>query len=443
MQKHLKEIVKFARYGKSGYFWINDMNLTMVMHPIRPEYDGKSFANRPLVPFVGLGLKKLQQTKKQETFIKYRFFNPSTKKYDFKISMIKIFQPYGWIIGTGSYLSDVTPELQKQALKNIEALRYGKSGYFWINDMNYTMIMHPIKPQYNAQHFPYSKEVPSVSLGVDALKKSGKTSAIIRYKFYNPATKMYEEKLSVVHLFEPWNWVIGTGVYLNNLHHSIAQMQKNRIEKEEYLIYKVLGVGCCILVFAIFLAHYLTQKFIIKPMEVLDLEKQHFKEMSQIDYLTNILNRRAFYTQVQQYLSYAHRNNLRVSVLMIDIDFFKKVNDTYGHEAGDAVLKAIVDIVKRSVRKEDIFGRLGGEEFGLCLLNIDENALVKMAEKIRKNIQEHTIYYEGHEIQVTVSLGGYTLQTYLEEFDEVFKKADNALYEAKTKGRNRFQSFEN
>jgi len=443
LQTRLKMIVKFSRYGKNGYFWINDFNDVMIMHPIRPEYDGKTFIDTPMVPFVELGSKALQKQKVNQTFIKYQFYNPSSQKYEFKVSLVKVFKPYGWIIGTGRYISDVTPLVQKQALDDIKALRYGSSGYFWINDMNYKMIMHPIKPEYNGQIFEDAPTVPFVALGVEALKDSSKGRATIKYRFYNPATKKYENKLSVVQIFKPWNWVIGTGVYLSKIEASIKQVSVNKDKEENNFIYRIIFISIFIIIFSLAIAYYLTIRFIVRPMEELNNKKDYFEEIANIDYLTNILNRRAFYNRANQYFAYAKRNDIEVSVMMIDIDFFKKVNDTYGHEAGDVVLKKLADIIKDSIREEDIFGRLGGEEFGICILNSNATILCKVAQKIRHNVESAIVNYKDSEIKFTISIGCHNMISNTENFETALNKADKALYEAKNTGRNKVEMFEN
>jgi len=442
LKKRLKDIVKYARYGSNGYFWINDMDNMMVMHPIKPSYDNKIFIDTPLVPFIQLGVDTLTKQKKDATFIKYKFYNPATKLYEFKVSLVRKFKPYGWVIGTGRYLSDVTPFVKQQALKSIQASRYGKNGYFWINDMNYKMIMHPIKPKYNNKFFINSKEVPFVSLGVDALKNTVKDSAVIKYSFYNPATEKYEDKLSIVKIFKPWNWVIGTGVYLNGINKSIQDVKKNKTIEENKLIWKIIIISLVIIIIVLFLAYYLITKFITNPMNTLSTEKEHFEEIAQIDFLTNILNRRAFYQEIEKYFAYAKRNNIQVSVMMIDIDFFKKVNDTYGHDAGDFVLQTVAKVVKNSIREEDIFGRLGGEEFGICILNSTNESLCQIANKIRTNIQSKEMKYNGTIIKITISIGGYNLYTHSEDFKIAFNKADKALYEAKETGRNKVEIYD-
>ena len=437
LQDRLKFLVKHARYGSNGYFWINDMKCKMIMHPIKPEYNNKYFIHTQKVPFVELGVKRLHKLQKDQVFIKYRFYNPATKKYEFKVSIVKIFKPYNWIIGTGQYLSDITPIIKKRALNDIEALRYGDNGYFWINNTHYKMIMHPIKEEYDGKFFINDKKVPFVKLGVDALRNNQKESAIIEYVFYNPATGKYEKKLSIVKLFKPWNWIIGTGVYLNKIDESIAKVTKIKDNEEKNFIYKIIIFAIVLILTTIFISYYLIVTFIIKPVQNLNNEKKHFEEISQIDFLTNTLNRRAFFDEANKYFAYAYRNNLTITIMMIDIDYFKKINDTFSHEAGDQVIKHISQLINESIREEDTFGRLGGEEFGLCILNANKDTTFKIAEKIRERIENSSVLYNGKRIHFTISIGVYIVQSYSENPNDALNKADKALYKAKESGRNR------
>ena len=270
LEEKIKDIVRSARYGKSGYFWINDFNYKMVMHPIKPQLEGKKFINTPKVPFVELAVDALKKSNKDYTFIKYKFYNPATKKYEFKVSLVRVFKPFNWIIGTGSYISDVTPKVQKEVLDNIKDIRFGKSGYFWINDMNYKMIMHPIKPQFDGKVFINTPKVPFVQLGVDALKKSGKDYAFIRYKFYNPKTGKYEDKLSIVRLFKPWGWVIGTGTYLKDIEATIAKMHEAANKKVISAVTSIVIVNIILIIIIIFISYSVSNKYIITPLKKIE-----------------------------------------------------------------------------------------------------------------------------------------------------------------------------
>lgn len=115
-----------------------------------------------------------------------------------------------------TYKNKVPEDELKELISNtVSSTRYAKSGYFWINDFNYKLIMHPIKKELDGKVFKNDKDVPFVQLGVDALKN--KESAYIQYTFYSPSSKKTVEKASIVKVFKPFNWIIGTGAYIDDL----------------------------------------------------------------------------------------------------------------------------------------------------------------------------------------------------------------------------------
>ena len=126
-----------------------------------------------------------------------------------------------------------------------------------------------------------------------------------------------------------------------------------------------------------------------------------------------------------------------VATLLIDIDHFKKINDTYGHLAGDAVLKEMALTVRARTRREDVFARFGGEEFALLLPEVDQKGAAHLAEKARKLVEKHSFVFDGEHIPVTMSAGVATMAKKSEEPNELIRRADEKLYEAKSAGRNR------
>ena len=122
--------------------------------------------------------------------------------------------------------------------------------------------------------------------------------------------------------------------------------------------------------------------------------------------------------------------------LMIDIDHFKQVNDTYGHLFGDQVIHRVADVLRTAVRKEDIVCRFGGEEFVVFLEKYDAESGMRVAERIREQVQSQVMEHEGVEVRVTVSIGG-ALKDGVSEIEKSIQDADEALYVAKSEGRNR------
>ncbi|MDD3437609.1 MAG: GGDEF domain-containing protein [Candidatus Gastranaerophilales bacterium] len=164
-----------------------------------------------------------------------------------------------------------------------------------------------------------------------------------------------------------------------------------------------------------------------------------------LDALTGLNNRRQFETRLNQEIASVKRQNTPLCSIMIDIDFFKKVNDTYGHIAGDCVLKTIANVIKRELRESDIASRYGGEEFSVLLpfTKIDEAYAV--AERLRKAVEETSIEVQDEKdntlkVSVTISLGVYEYREN-DSPQEFYQKADKALYESKTTGRNKISVF--
>ena len=163
--------------------------------------------------------------------------------------------------------------------------------------------------------------------------------------------------------------------------------------------------------------------------------KFKFEEMAVIDKLTKLYNRHKFYEIAEQEMVRSKRHNRPFSLVLFDIDHFKQINDTYGHDVGDYVLATMAKIIKDKIRKYDYIFRWGGEEFIILAPETELKNAHKLAEKIRKLVEEHSFDKVG---KVTISLGA--AQFYPDsdkDIDQVIKRADTALYQSKREGRNR------
>ena len=155
------------------------------------------------------------------------------------------------------------------------------------------------------------------------------------------------------------------------------------------------------------------------------------------DHLTGVLNRRGFYDAANIEFDRYTKRARPLSILVIDADFFKKINDTYGHPVGDEVLKHLASSLKECVRDMDVVARLGGEEFSILLPSTDILVAAQIAERMRKLIAESKLNIDGHEIRYTVSIGVSAVSQYVTGIDTLIKIADQALYQSKNTGRNR------
>lgn len=166
------------------------------------------------------------------------------------------------------------------------------------------------------------------------------------------------------------------------------------------------------------------------------LEKS-LRQLADHDSLTGLLNRRSFVERVNQEISRFDRHNCELSYMIIDIDKFKAINDTYGHLTGDVVLKAFAKKISGILRENDFIGRIGGEEFAIALPGTTMKSAHEMGERIRKEIAGHDLKYKSVNINFTVSIGISRFMLAKESFHDVFSRADSALYHAKNTGRNK------
>jgi diguanylate cyclase (GGDEF)-like protein len=170
---------------------------------------------------------------------------------------------------------------------------------------------------------------------------------------------------------------------------------------------------------------------------------ERLRHMSQTDGLTGLENRRHIETRLEEMFEHAKRLAEPFSCVMVDLDKFKSVNDEFGHQAGDAVLRQLAKILKNEVREIDHAGRYGGEEFILLLTGTVLDAAVTFAERVRRAIEAHTFTFEGGSIQRTASFGvaGWP-HPKIASCDALVRAADDALYVAKESGRNRVVRFD-
>lgn len=168
------------------------------------------------------------------------------------------------------------------------------------------------------------------------------------------------------------------------------------------------------------------------------LAEENLKKLATTDALTDLWNRRYFMERGMIEVGNYGRSKVPLSLLFIDLDFFKSVNDTFGHMIGDEVLRYVARVLKTSVRHTDLVARLGGEEFCVLLSSTDLKAALHLAEKLRVHFEKHAYRAENEQVQCTVSIG---VASYTSEqdssFDDLLDRADKACYLAKEKGRNR------
>jgi diguanylate cyclase len=173
----------------------------------------------------------------------------------------------------------------------------------------------------------------------------------------------------------------------------------------------------------------------------LESANQMLAQLSRTDKLTQLFNRGHWEERLHLEYERSKRSGQSCALVMFDIDHFKKVNDTYGHQAGDAVIRRTAQTLIHTIRQTDIAGRYGGEEFGVILTGTEAQTALYFTERLRKKIEEQTVSYEGQDIKYTISLGIAELSADMSTYQEWLEASDTALYDAKHGGRNRSSIF--
>jgi diguanylate cyclase (GGDEF)-like protein len=183
-----------------------------------------------------------------------------------------------------------------------------------------------------------------------------------------------------------------------------------------------------------------------EKIETLIQEVQRYKELSLTDYLTGLFNKRYFQTRFIEEVTRAKRSSYDLSLIFCDIDYFKRINDRFGHHIGDDVLKTTAQILAGGIdelniisrlRKSDIIARYGGEEFVIILPETGKQGAAIAAERLRREIESYTFRLDGEDVHITMSFGVAELSPSDNDHTEIIKNADYAMYKAKNSGRNR------
>jgi diguanylate cyclase (GGDEF)-like protein len=173
----------------------------------------------------------------------------------------------------------------------------------------------------------------------------------------------------------------------------------------------------------------------------LEIMNHELRRLATTDPLTRLSNRRHFFSLANAEFSKAQRHNRPLSIIMMDVDEFKMLNDTYGHAAGDKALDILADCCREAVRESDLVGRIGGEEFAICCPDADLQGASVIAERIRTTCERRVVSFGERTFTFTVSLGVTCRAKNDSNFDDMLNRADQLLYQAKGAGRNKAVAY--
>ncbi|MCT7492915.1 cache domain-containing protein [Aliarcobacter cryaerophilus] len=475
-QEEILDWLNTLKYKNSSYSFLNTIDGQTLI------FEGKRVEPKPH-PYPETFKRQVETAKNPNgDFYKYEFKKPNSDEISEKISFIKKFDDYGWLIGCGVYLDEIEKELQRKneifkknitqqivsmfiiflfilvaiyfiskyiadfINKNIKNLIYSFSKASLKNEkvdtnqlnfkefiilanslnktlenknmvekklQNYINIVNQnvIISSTNIQGF--ITEVSEAFCEISGYKKDeliGKSHNIVRHP--NTPTSFYKEMWDTLLSKKEWRG-------------EIRNLAKNG---DIYWIYAIITP-------------------ILKNNEIIGFtsiksditNKKHIEELSITDELTKIYNRRFFNIKIEEEINRAKRDKKELCLIMLDIDFFKQYNDTYGHPQGDIVIKSVANVLKnRTNRADDFAFRVGGEEF-VIITHIEKDKVLNYANSIKDDIENLKIEHSGNKASkyVTISLGVVCKNAIeINSSKEIYKKADDNLYEAKRSGRN-------
>ena len=461
--------------GKDGYIFVNTLDGKALI------WDNKRLETLIKYPDEMLFQKQIDALK-TDGFLFYKFKKPDTiKKFD-KVAFVKEYKKYGWIIGTGTYLDDLEVELSrkevifKKSIQNqiltlvltfililitIFIISRKLSKYIKINIQNLTLSFEKaakesIKINTNDLTF---KEFISLANNLNSVlevKNSTKKKLqdYINIVNENIIISSTDKQGIITDVSEAFCKISGytkeelIGQTHNLIRHPdmsdsfYKDMWDTLLSKKEWKgeIKNKDKSGHDYWVFAIITPVLKNDDIVgFTAIRTNITDKKHIEYLSITDELTQLYNRRFFNTKIEKEINRAKRENTYLSFLIMDIDYFKEFNDTYGHQKGDFALEEVSKVLKKYTnRSSDFAFRLGGEEFGI-ITRLEKEKIIEFANNIKNEIEELHIEHKKSSISeyLTISIG-ITSRTGLDLLDSntLYKEADDSLYLAKNKGRN-------
>ena len=555
-------------YQGRGYFFIDDLAGNCVLLPTAPHLEGNSFTDNrdDTGHYVMRGLIEATNNPARSGYSRYRWYPPdSARAMADKIAYVRLFEPFGWLIGTGEYLYKVEEDLQRQTLQRLRATHFGKNGYIAVFDRAGRVLVSPSNPA--AEGRLYS-ELPAAEQAVarKIMDTSRAGGGIAHYTWLNPQTARATPKLSLVDNVEPWGWVLVAGVYLDDLQEAVEH-RRNGLRDDVARLLRSTAVALCIALASAFVLSLLYARWLAalftryrqnidernarlrvwakvfesgtEAMLITDPESRiievndtftritgytrdeavgqtprllnsghhdaafyramwesltrtgawageiwnrrkdgsvypewlsitaahdengqitnyvsafsdiserkayevRLRHLAEYDPLTKLPNRALLRDRLMHAIGLAARKGGKIAVLFLDLDRFKNINDSLGHAVGDQMLIEAARRLRSAVRGSDTVSRLGGDEFVLLLTELETpDHAAHVAEKLLQVVAE-PFSLEGHELNVTPSIGIALFPEDGADPDALLKNADTAMYHAKENGRNNFQFF--
>ena len=464
------------KYENSSYSFLNTTDgYTLI-------FEGKKVEPKPHL-YPELFKQQLEISKNPNgDFFEYKFKKPNSDEEFEKISFIKKFDEYGWIIGCGVYLDEIEKELlRKEAIfkSNINQQIVSMFIIFL-----FILLAIYFISKYLADFINKNIKNLIQSFSKAALKNEKVDTNQLNFKEFiilaNSLNKTLENKNMVEKKLQDYINIVNQNVIISstNIQGVITEVSEAFCEISGYKKDELIGKSHNIVRHPDTPASFYKEMWdtllskkewrgeirnlakngdiywtyaiitpILKNNQIIGFtsiksnitNKKHIEELSITDELTKIYNRRFFNIKIEEEINRAKRDKKEICLIMLDIDFFKQYNDTYGHQEGDIVIKSVANVLKSKTNRADDFAfRVGGEEF-VIITHIEKDKVLNYANSIKDDIENLKIEHSGNKVSkyVTISLGVVCKNAIeINSSEELYKQADINLYEAKRSGRN-------
>jgi len=428
-----------------GYFFLHRMDGINIMHPIFPELEGKDLSNTQDVRGKLIFKEHIVQLKvKGEGFSRWWYPKPDSKNRNYeKIGYAKLFKPLNFYIGTGEYLIDVEKDIQQRLLAWISEVRYGKNGYVFLLDAVGNTLAHYNKESINPHK--YTEEQPNqgkITQQILALAKQG--GGFVEYvSAFKPNSPSSAEKLSYIKPYKEWNWVIGAGVYTDENKRLLEEKEQMLLTQNEEELAKILlltlSLALILSLLSLSMSKYIGMRFnkfqkrIQSDFKELESTKNKMQHMALHDELTQLPNRLLLESKIESGIKETKEQAQHLAVMFVDLDNFKKINDRYGHEIGDVLLKKISREFDSLISNGDMVSRFGGDEFVFCFPSLDSYQEAERRVNQITAVFDKCFMIHGKEITTSCSIGVAMYPDDAKNSMELISKADIVLYKSKEK----------
>lgn len=319
---------------------------------------------------------------------------------------------YFYDLSATGQLSD--EDAKKYAMEALKHSTYSDDGYFWISGLDGEILLQPYKPELVGLSLLDWQYPDGTTPFRNIDRKIRQGGGWVNYLWSKNDSLEQYSKIAYVSYFSPWDWLIGTGIYLDDMEQNVF-----------WTVVKASGI----LLFGFVL-------FIGTAIVIVNFVVNQLSEQSVRDTLTKLYTKRFLEDVIPGMLENEKRNNRTLAAVFMDIDHFKDVNDSYGHDCGDKVLQKIAQVMLENTRSGDYCIRYGGDEFVIIGPCDDDKNVIAVVERIREEAAALVFSHHDIDFKVTLSAGIALYENHHDSFDETLIQADMKLYQAKKMGRN-------